>query len=126
MNAKIAQCQERIRRIKVEISGIGEMTPGSISEQFNVCGNPNCRCKDPDNPQKHGPYLQLSYTRKKKSTTEFVRKEIAVDVRKAIENYHAFRKLTEEWVDLSIEIRKLRRQGYRKRTNPTTNKTSDG
>ena len=93
MNAKIAQCQERIRRIKVEISGIGEMTPGSISEQFNVCGNPNCRCKDPDNPQKHGPYLQLSYTRKKKSTTEFVRKEIAVDVRKAIENYHAFRKL---------------------------------
>lgn len=107
--------RERIKQIKAEIFAIGEMTPGSISEQFNVCGNPNCKCKDPDNPKKHGPYLQLSYTRRKKSTTEFVRKQMAADVRKQIENYQAFKKLTDEWIDLSIEIRRLRREGYRRK-----------
>jgi hypothetical protein len=107
--------QERIEQIKAEISRIGQMTPGSISEQFNVCGNPNCRCKDPVNPKKHGPYLQLSYTRRNKSTTEFVRKEMAADVRIEIGNHQRFKKLTEEWIDLSIEIRRLRREGYRRK-----------
>lgn len=111
----IIKLQERIQRIKAEILSIDQMTPGSISKQFNVCGNPKCKCKDPDNPKKHGPYLQLSYTRKNKSTTEFIRKEMVADVRKELENYRTFKKLMEEWIDLSIEIRKLRREGYKKK-----------
>jgi hypothetical protein len=115
MNTKIMKMQERIKQIKAQICAIGEMTPGSISEQFNVCGNPNCKCKDPVNPKKHGPYLQLSYTRRNKSTTEFVSKEMAADVRRQIENYQTFKKLTEEWIDLSIDIRRLRRQEYKRK-----------
>jgi len=107
--------QGRIRRIKEKIARIDEMRPGSLSEQFNVCGNPNCRCKDPDNPKRHGPYFQISYTRKGKSKTEFVRKEMVTDVRKELKNYQDFKKLTDEWIDLSIEIGKLRRQEYRKK-----------
>ena len=110
---KIKQLQVRIDRIKEKISSIGEMRPGSLSKQFNVCGNPKCRCKDPDNPQRHGPYFQISYTRKGKSTTEFVRKEMVVDVKKELKNYQKFKKLTDEWIDLSIEIGKLRRQVYK-------------
>ena len=116
MKTKITQLQERIERIKAKISDIGEMTPGSISKQFNVCGNPKCKCKDPDNPKKHGPYFQLSYTRRKKSTTEFVKKEMVADVRNQLKNYQTFKKLTEEWIDLSIQIRKLRREGYKKKS----------
>jgi len=126
MNTKIIQLQERIKRIKAEISDIGEMAPGSISKQFNVCGNPKCKCKDPHNPKKHGPYFQLSYTRKKKSTTEFVKKEMVADVRKELKNYQTFKKLAEEWIDLSIEIRKLRREGYKKKTSPATDRTLHG
>ncbi|MGC9328602.1 MAG: DUF6788 family protein [Candidatus Hinthialibacter sp.] len=29
------------------------MRPGALSQQYNVCGNPRCRCKDPQHPQKH-------------------------------------------------------------------------
>ncbi len=112
MNTKrIVTLQERIQRIKEKILAIEEMRPGSLSEQFNVCGNPNCRCKDPDHPKKHGPYYQISYTRKGKSTTEFVRKEMVADVRRELKNYQKFKKLMDEWIDLSIEIGKLRRQG---------------
>jgi hypothetical protein len=115
MNTKrIAALQARIRRIKEKILAIEQMRPGSLSEQFNVCGNPNCRCKDPDHPKKHGPYYQISYTRKGKSTTEFVRKEILTDVKQELKAYQEFKKLTDEWIDLSIKIGKLRRQEYKR------------
>ena len=107
--------QARIRRIKGKILKFEEIRPGSLSEQFNVCGNPNCRCKAPKDPKKHGPYFQISYTRKGKSTTEFVRKEMVSDVKKELKNYQEFKKLMDEWIDLSIEIGKLRRQEYTKK-----------
>ena len=80
----------RIEKIKTEIAQIGEMRPGSLSEQYNVCGNPTCRCKDRKNPQKHGPYHQLSYTWKRKSTSEFVRKEDVPVVKEQLANYRHF------------------------------------
>ena len=112
---KIHRWQERIRRIKEDLLDLGDMRPGALSEQYNVCGNPNCRCKDSKNPKKHGPYYQLSYTHKGKSTTEFVTKDRVSEVRQQIRNYRSFKKLIEEWVDLSIKIAKLRKQESRKK-----------
>ena len=89
---------------------MGEMRPGSISKQYNVCGNPKCRCKDPENPKKHGPYFQLSYTHKGKSTTEFVKTENVDSAKQQISNFREFKKLTEEWIDLSVKIAKLRKK----------------
>lgn len=85
------------------------MRPGSISEQYNVCGKPNCRCKDPRKPQKHGPYYQLSYTHLGKSTTEFVKREMLQEVQQQLANYARFKELTEQWVQLSLRIAKLKR-----------------
>lgn len=107
---KIERWQGRIEEIKKRLVALGEMRPGSLSEQYNVCGNPSCRCKDPKNPKKHGPYYQLSYTHKGKSTTEFVKKDDVVGVRRQIKNYRQFKKLIEEWVDLSVKVGKLRKK----------------
>jgi hypothetical protein len=103
---RIQRWQERIRKIKEELLNLGDMRPGALSEQYNVCGNPTCRCKDPKNPQKHGPYYQLSYTHQGKSTTEFVKKTDVSNVRSQIRNYRKFKKLTDDWVDLSVKIGK--------------------
>jgi hypothetical protein len=102
--------QARIKEIQKTLSEMGEMRPGSLSMQYNVCGNPSCRCKDKKNPQKHGPYYQLSYTHKGKSTTEFVKAEKVDEVRQQIQNFREFKKLTDEWVDLSVKIAKLRKK----------------
>ena len=111
MNIKnIERWQIRIEEIKKRLVALGEMRPGSLSEQYNVCGNPNCRCKDPKKPKKHGPYCQLSYTHKGKSTTEFVKKDEVAGVRRQIKNYRMFKKLIEEWVDLSVRTGKLRKK----------------
>ncbi len=103
--------QRRIAEIKNELSGLGPMHPGSISEQYNICGNPNCRCKDPQNPQKHGPYYQLSYTWRGKSSSLFVKKERLMGMRGKAENYKRFRELAREWVDLEVKRERLERAG---------------
>jgi hypothetical protein len=111
MNSKnLARWQVRIEEIKKRLLALGDIRPGSLSKQYNVCGNPNCRCKDPKDPKKHGPYYQLSYTHQGKSTTEFVKKDELVAVRRQIGNYRTFKKLTEEWVELSVKIAKMRKK----------------
>jgi hypothetical protein len=67
-----------------------------------VCGTPGCRCKDPKHPQKHGPYYQLSYTWRGKSTTRFIRPERLAEMRQKVETYKRLRELMKEWVDLSV------------------------
>ena len=104
------RCQSRIARIKKSLAALGDMRPGSISEQYNVCGNPTCSCKDPVNPKKHGPYYQLSYTNNGKHTTEYVKREMVNEARKQLKNYRRFKELTEEWVDLSVTLAKLRKE----------------
>ena len=90
------------------------MRPGALSEQYNVCGKPNCKCKHPRRPQKHGPYYQLSYTHQGKSTTEFVKRDMLDEVRQQLANYARFRKLTDEWVNLSVRIARLRKTQSRR------------
>lgn len=107
---QIQKWQEKIQRLKEELLELGDMRPGALSEQYNVCGNPTCRCKDPKNPQRHGPYYQLSYTHQGRSTTEFVKKEKVAELREQLKNYRTFKKLVEEWVNLSVKIGKLRKK----------------
>lgn len=110
MNDKrIIKLVKRISTIKQELAELGEMRPGTLSKQYNVCGNPQCRCKDPEHPKKHGPYYQLSYTRHGKSKSEHVKKEMITTVRNQVRNYKRFVKLTNEWIDLSIELAQLQK-----------------
>jgi len=112
MNLK--QIQHQIETVKKQIAALGPMHPGSLSEQFNVCGNPGCRCKDPKDPQRHGPYYQLSYTWRGKSSTRFVRQESVAKMREKVSNYRRFRELVNECVDLSLELEQLERAQAKK------------
>lgn len=110
---QIRDLQRRIDQIKIKLSQLGDLRPGTLSRQYNVCGNPTCRCKDQRNPKKHGPYYQVSYTHRGKSRTEFVRKEFVHEVKKQVRNYATFRQLTKEWIDLSLDIARLRREAFK-------------
>ena len=96
--------EKRILRIKEELQMVGEMRPGSLNQQYTVCGKEGCRCIDPDHPRKHGPYYQLSYVHNGKSTTQFIGKEFESNVRSQLENYKQFRELTSEWVELALTL----------------------
>jgi len=100
-------CQ-KIETVKAELQNLGEMRPGSLTRQYNVCGKPHCRCKDPAHPQRHGPYYKLSYVHKGKFTTQFIKKESLDQVRTELANYKKFRRLNARWVDLALQLAKLK------------------
>lgn len=100
------QLEARIERIKREIVKLDRIHPGSLSEQYNVCGHPQCRCKAKP-PQRHGPYHQVSFTWRGKNTSRFVRKDDLARVKRQLTNYQRLRELTDEWIELSIELAKL-------------------
>ena len=99
--------EQRIQSIKREISALGDLRPGALSLQYNICGSPSCRCKA-DPPRKHGPYSQISFTWHGKSTTQSVREDELDEVRQQLENYRRLRDLVDEWVSLALESSTLR------------------
>ncbi len=101
--------EARIEAIKTELAQLGEIRPGSLSRQYNVCGSAGCQCKA-DPPRKHGPYYQLSFFRHGKSRSQFVRREDLPRVRQQVRNYTRMRKLVDQWIDLSLRLVSLERE----------------
>ena len=100
----IEKLEAQILQIKAQLQEHGAMRPGSLSRQYNVCGKPGCRCKDPKHPRRHGPYHQLNYVYRGKKTCQFIRQEILRQVRTELANYKQFRRLTERWIGLALQV----------------------
>jgi hypothetical protein len=109
-----SELTRRIEAIKRELVGLGDLRPGTLSEQYNVCGTPGCRCKA-DPPVKHGPRYQLSYTRHRRGHTESVPPQRLAEVQAQLATYQRMQALLAEWVDAAIELDRHRRAGTRQR-----------
>jgi len=103
---QLKKMEQRVKKIKNQLSKIGEMRPGSMNKQFTVCGKSGCACQDPKEPKRHGPYYQLSYVHQGKSTTQFIQKELLPTVERQLKNFKMFKLLTTEWVDLALTVAK--------------------
>jgi hypothetical protein len=105
--------EQQVQRIKKQILDLGPMLPGSLSEQWNVCGTLGCKCKDPQKPIRHGPYYQLSFSVKGRSSTLFIRTEEVPEARRRIQRYQRFKELamalTQAYVDLARKQKLSRR-----------------
>lgn len=99
--------ERQIEKVKRDLAKLGDLRPGSLSTQYNVCGSPGCRCKASP-PEKHGPYYQVSYTRKGKSSSKFVKKKALPTIRKQLKNYERMKLLIDRWIDLATELSNLR------------------
>ena len=95
---RIQRIEQKIERIKRALMEIGPLRPGSLTRQY----------KDPEN--KTGASWQISYTRRMKSRTEYVRKEWVKEIRRQIATHKRFKRLVDQWVDLSIEHSRLTMQ----------------
>ena len=92
---RLKQIERMIERIKEALSPIGPMRPGSLTRQYK------------DRKNKVGAYWQISYTRQMKSRTEYVRKEWVPEIRRQIATHKRFKRLIDQWIDLSIEHSRL-------------------
>jgi hypothetical protein len=105
--------ERRVAQLRSKLAKLGPMLPGSISQQWNVCGTPGCRCKDRDRPVRHGPYYQLSFTVGGKSSTMFIREEHLREARVRIKRYAEFRALCVELVRAYVAL--TRKGGFNRR-----------
>lgn len=94
-NKKLTQIERRIEKTKAKLVQIEEMRPGSLTRQYK------------HSESQTGAYYQISYTLDMKSRTEYVQKGSVSDIREQIANYKRFKKLTAEWIKLSIGHSKL-------------------
>jgi hypothetical protein len=97
----LTQLENEVRKIKNELRKMGPMRPGSLTLQYKVPA------------ERRGPY-QLSYTHKMKSKTQYVRPQWVAEIRKQIEVYKRFKKLIEEWIELSIESSQIKTKQVKK------------
>lgn len=104
-----AALQQKIERIKRDISALGPLRPGTLYERYSVCGKPGCRCARKKQPQRHGPYHYLSYTFEGRSHTQFVPATQLRQIKKEVKNYTRFMELVKALVDTSIALSRLRR-----------------
>lgn len=111
--------EARIEKIKQQISALGDLRPGNLTPQYNVCGKPDCRCKATP-PVKHGPYYQVSFTWKGNSKSQFVRRQDLAVVQKQLHNYRRLRHLLDRWMVLALELSRLRLQQQPNRGRPST------
>ena len=101
MNKRQVQIEQEIANIKQTLLELGHMHPGSMSQQKR---------------SGVGIYHQLSYSHAGKGHTKYVRPEDVPEVTQELENYRRFRGLVTKWVELEIELAKLRRdEGKSKR-----------
>ena len=96
MSKTPSQWEERMERIKRQLMGLGPMRPGSISRQY----------RDPETKKR--PFHQISYTHQGRGRSEYVRSENLGQLRRETANFKRFRKLTEQWVELSLKASQLR------------------
>ena len=101
-NHSPGRLEEEIVNIQDKLRALGAMHPGSVSLQYQVCGNPACRCMHPKKPQKHGPYYKLAYVHRGKPVCRFVRADCVEEVKKRLRAYKTFRTLMDRWIALSI------------------------
>ena len=92
---RMQRIEHRIDRIKKALVETGPMRPGSLTRQY----------KDPQNQT--GAYWQISYTRRMKSRTEYVRREWVKDIRRQTATHKRFKRLVDQWIDLAIEHSRL-------------------
>jgi len=115
--------EEMTKKLKdrlIELLNEGPMIPGSIRKQWNVCGMPGCRCKNSKNPQKHGPYFQLSFTLAGKSTSMFVREAEFSELTELTKRYREFKSLSLQLVQSYVADERSKRTN---RGRGNTNKT---
>lgn len=90
--------QQKIKALVAALGDLGPMRPGTLSVQYR---NPR---------ERKTPFHQISYTRKGKGRSEYVRPEILPAIKKEVDTHKKFRHMVEQIIDLSLEASRLRHQ----------------
>ena len=94
--------------ISSQIAQLGDMRSGSITGTGGRCGNPRCHCHRTGDPG-HGPYYRLTRKVDGKTVTETFSSSVGLaKARREVAEYHRFRELSDQLLDVNEQICELR------------------
>ena len=104
MGESIESLESKRRVLLEQVSEIGDMRRGSITETYRACGKKGCCCNEADH-QGHGPYF--AYTRKVEGKTKSLQLRVGprlLKIEREVEAYRRFRHLSEELLAVNEAI----------------------
>lgn len=108
MSEPLARLETRRGELLMAIAGLDDMRPGSVVGAVRRCGKPTCHCAQANDPG-HGPSLRITHKRRGKTVTEALPTGAAVrKAEREIAEFRRFQQLTEELVEVSEQICRLR------------------
>jgi hypothetical protein len=111
MPLSLSELEERRVTIAQQITQLGDLRPGSISNTSGRCGKPNCRCHRPGQAG-HGPHLRLTHKIDGKTFSQSL--PTLAEARKAereVAEFRHFQQLSREFVETNAKICHLRPVG---------------
>lgn len=108
MLSSLVDLEERRAAIQSQMAQLGDMRSGSITSTGGRCGNPGCHCHRAGDPG-HGPYYRLTRKVEGKTLTEtFPSPVCLVKAQREVAEYHRFRELGGQLLELNEQICPLR------------------
>lgn len=108
MPEPLTRLEIRRGELLIAIAGLDDMRPGSVVGAVRRCGKPTCHCAQANDPG-HGPSLRITHKRRGKTVTEALPTGAAVrKAEREIAEFRRFQQLTEELVEVSEQICRLR------------------
>lgn len=100
----LPELEHRRQEIQTEISQLGLMRQGSLSESYRKCGKPSCHCAREDGA-KHGPiYILTRKDEHQKTVAQAIPPDFLDITRDQIQEYQRFRALCRELVNINDAI----------------------
>jgi hypothetical protein len=108
MSVPLPALEEQRSSVQRRISQLGDMRAGSITTTSGQCGNARCHCHQKDDPG-HGPFYRLTRKVNGKTVTETFATPAALrKAQKEIDEFHRFRELSRELVEVNENICRAR------------------
>ncbi|RKY25291.1 MAG: hypothetical protein DRP79_06780 [Planctomycetota bacterium] len=102
-DAKRKKIEKEIEAIRRKIMEFDLVCPGTLTERYNTCGNPNCRCaRDPS--ARHGPYYDWTRREKGRFVHTLMSPAQADEIERAIANHKKVLELLAEWRRKSAQL----------------------
>lgn len=104
MTHSIDALESKRQSLLEQITRIGDMRRGSITEVYRQCGKKDCCCKTKGHPG-HGPYY--AYTTKtdgKTKTLQLRAGALLTKIEREVESYRRFRELSAELLEVNEAI----------------------
>ena len=108
--ATVSTLEQRRAEILAQISAIGDLRPGTVTEIYTKCGDPACHCQQ-DGDRRHGPYFRLVFQADGKRTTRSLASQHISAVCAEVAECQRLRRLTGELIEVSEQLSEAHLRG---------------